>query len=40
MTDPALRARLVEGARAAREHLPTWGVAAGAFAAELDRAAS
>jgi len=39
ITDPALRARLAEGARAARAHLPSWADAARAFAAELDRVA-
>ena len=36
---PELRARLAEGAREAREHLPGWADAAHAFAAELDRVA-
>jgi glycosyltransferase involved in cell wall biosynthesis len=35
MSEPALRAELMAGARAARRRLPGWGDAAGAFAAEL-----
>jgi glycosyltransferase involved in cell wall biosynthesis len=37
LTEPDLRRRLAAGARAARSTLPTWAVAAGTFAAELDR---
>ena len=35
MTEPALRSRLIAGARAARARLPGWDAAARAFAAEL-----
>jgi len=38
LDDPALRARLAAGARAARERLPTWEAACGRFAAALGRA--
>jgi glycosyltransferase involved in cell wall biosynthesis len=39
IAEPVLRARLAEGARQAREHLPGWADAVRAFAAELDRVA-
>jgi glycosyltransferase involved in cell wall biosynthesis len=35
MTEPALRAELMAGARAAHRRLPGWDDAAGTFAAEL-----
>jgi glycosyltransferase involved in cell wall biosynthesis len=39
IAEPELRARLAEGARQARAHLPGWADAVRAFAAELDRVA-
>ena len=39
IAETELRARLAEGAREAREHLPGWADAARAFAAELNRVA-
>jgi glycosyltransferase involved in cell wall biosynthesis len=35
MTEPGLRARLIAGARAARDNLPRWDAAARAFASEV-----
>jgi hypothetical protein len=39
ITDPALRAQLADGARRARQRLPTWDASAGAMAEALQSAA-
>jgi hypothetical protein len=38
LEEPALRARLAEGARAARQQLPTWAQAVERFASVLQEA--